>query len=726
MAEEADQRAGIQKPVSKPLDVTAIRAIIDEEIAKFEDAWTEKELPKVEKGAWRFYRREKKLRRRIKTIAKFKEEFEHVNERVDGLRAEYETVEWRNERDLMTKCGNLELSIFELKKLQWNIEMLKGNPPPKPAVIDEEDEDEEEEDVEAEAEMNQMVDIEAVVEDEEEGEEEDDLDEVDDDDEEEEDDDLGGFIIDDYDLGQGDDEPMDDLDDDLDADDEQDPPEADEAIAAAIIESAIKSPRRTKRLRQVLDDSEMEADTETAEPVEPIEGPPEPAQTQTTMHPSSKGKEPMDSQSTSLPTPPQEDDVQEDDVMIPIKDEPMARPNTADSTVSLDGYDSDIFMCFGDEEISQFVDTTQVRRELARDYLLRADGKVDLAIDFYYKDLANGLVPDKSRKKKKKKGKEKEERIALDLASDAPIADIFRTSFAAVLPKPWKHLREFLSNLIPEDLHQTLIEISELQDVDPKTAFLEAVTAEDCGRYWSLYRTYLFDMFGKVVDTLEPEMHEQLCKPTEFQNFYDRLSRFLNVDPPGPSSSKQPLSSQLAPPPDDLLDIEPSSQISALSSPEKSKKRDKGKSKSKSKKPAKPITKSIEEMNQDRELKRIADREKQQKKKGIYMTKTAEGAILINPGKKVFDDAVTFHPRLAAVMKPHQIEGAQFLWRHVLFPCPLTRADETGHYNGTWPRHFTGAYNGSRQNSPSHIRPHHPGQCRKRRKNRNDRIPQER
>ena len=663
MEEEANQRAGITKVIMMPLDVETIRQIIDEEIEKFEVAWGDKELPKVEKQAWRFYQQEKRLRRRSKTVAKFKEEFAHVNERVEELKAEYEKVEWRNARDLRSRCGNLELSIYELKRLQWNIKMLMGYPPHKPAFIEEEEnKDEDEMDVE----VTQVLDVEAVVEEEGgEEEDEDDLDEMDDEDDEDEGDDLDGFIIDDGDVGQEYDVEMDDLDDPLDADYEQDVLEPNDAITDSIIGSSPKSPRRSKRLRRVLDESEMEEDAapQIDEIVEAAEEPLEREHTPTTMPRSSKGKEPMDSQSTSLPTPPQEDDL------FIIKDEPVPRPDTAGSVETLDGYDSDIFVCFGDQEISKFVEATQAGRDVARDYLLRADGKMERAVAFYYDNLANGLAPDKSRKRKKK-GKETE-RTVIDLAADEPLANIFKPSFAAVLPKPRRYLREFLSNIVPQDLHQTLIEISELPDIDPTTAFLEGVTVEDCERYWSLYRAYLFDLFGKVVDTLETEMGEQLRKPAEFQKFYHGLSTLLNVEPPAPSSSKRRLSSQEVPP-DDLHEVEPSSQppVSDPASPEMSKKTDKGKGvhKSKSNISAKPITKSLEEISQDKEMKRIADREKLQKKKGTYITKTAEGAILINPGKKASDDAVTFHPRLAKVMKPHQIEGAQFIWKHVSPP----------------------------------------------------------
>jgi len=72
----------------------------------------------LEKRAYRFYQREKRLRRRSKTIAKFKADFTHVNNQAELLKGEYEMVEWRGARDLRSRCGNLQFSIYELKNLQ--------------------------------------------------------------------------------------------------------------------------------------------------------------------------------------------------------------------------------------------------------------------------------------------------------------------------------------------------------------------------------------------------------------------------------------------------------------------------------------------------------------------------------------------------------------------------------------------------------------------------------
>jgi hypothetical protein len=680
MEEEAAQRAGIIKPPSTLLDLEMIKRVIEEEIEKFEMAWTERKLPKLEKRAYRIYQREKRARTRTRTVKAFREQFKDINERVEGWKGEYAGMQWASVRELRPVCGNLQESINLLKTLQWKIELLTGSPPVKPVkpvkVIESDDKEEMET-----VEVAEMVDIEVERDDDDED-EEDDLDEVED---EDEGDDLGGFIVDDEDVGMVVEEEMDDATDEVEALD------TDNATTGSVVQSSTEKglivklslPKRQKVLRiletdqsdmEAEDDSILEAVDEEPAPNEP-ELSPEPPKSATTR--SAKGKEPLtDSQCTSLPTPPQDEDVQLSPLVV--KEETIARSDTADSVAAtIDDYDPDVFVTFGEEEMSQFRERTVTDRETARDFLMRADGKMDRAIHMYYEDPSESQVPEKRRMKKKKR-KDRDsgrKRIVVNLEDEdeAPIADVFKPSFQRVLPKrrQLRSLKQVVSDLNPADLREILFEIADKStqsEFDPMSAFLLGESAEDCATYWSVYRAYLCDMFGYVVDSLDPAMTERFRKQDEFEKFYARFFAYLGIEPPAPSSSKRP--SQLAPTSPRAADDLPSSQVStALSISPKKKSKGKGIDIGKPR-PAKPITKSLEEMSQDKELKRIADRESRQRKRGIYMTTTAEGDILINPGKKVTDDAVTFHPRFVAVMKPHQIEGAQYIWKHVcLYPA---------------------------------------------------------
>ena len=702
MEEEAAQRAGIPTASTKPLDVETIRRIIDKEIDKFEMAWTEREIPKLQKRAFRIYQREKQARTRTKTVALFRQQFTQINARVERMRGEYEAMQWSSERELRPVCGNLQESINLLKTLQWKIELLTGRPPVKPIRIIE---DEDEEIVEI-TEMQDVTAEEVLSENEgEAGDEEEDLDEIEDDEEGDEGNDLSGFIVDDDDVRMIVDEEMEDVEEDgLDEEDDE-TLDMDNAITASVVESskAKNSPRRRKRLRQIQEtESEVEIDAENDDTdVEDVGDVPDsndaklsPSQNQsatTTNLPSAKGKEPMRSmKSTSLPTPPQDEDQF---TPVAVK-ETMPRANTADSTgaATLDGYDSDVFITFGEKEMKDFIGTTTANRDTARDYLKRADGNMERAINMYYEDLASGRITkdvnneERAQEKTKMAAKKKRmarqndsaelHRIPSDNDEVSPV-NMFKPSFQNILPMTRQELRclkELVSKQMPEDLHLTLNEIAELREIDPATAFLDGISVESCAAYWRIYQAYVFDLFGSIVDKLDSVMMKQVRNASEFQRFYDRLSAYLGIEPSAPSSSKHtsqllPSSRHLRLESPELMDVEPSSKVWTASSADPALKKEKGKGMRKSKsKPVKPISKSIEEMAQDKELKRIADRERDQRKKGTYMTTTAEGAILINPGKKISDDAVTFHPRLAAVMKPHQIEGAQFIWKHVQAP----------------------------------------------------------
>jgi len=700
MEEEAAQRAGIPTASANPLDVETVRQIIDKEIEKFEMAWTEREIPKLQKSGFRIYQREKQARTRAKTVARFRQQFTEINARVERLRAEYEGMQWSSERELRPVCGNLQESINLLKTLQWKIELLTGRPPVKPVRIIEDDDKETVEITEM-----QHVKTEEVFDENEgdAGDEEEDLDEVEDDEEEDEGDDLNGFIIDDDDVRMVADEEMDDVEEDgLDEDDDE-TFDTDNAITGSAVESskAKNSPRRRNRLRQIREtESEVEIDAKNDEiDFEDVGDVPEsndtklsPPQTQTattTNLPSAKGKEPMHStKSTSLPTPPQDEDRI---TSVAVEEEALIRANTADSAgaATLDGYDSDVFITFGEKEMKDFIGTTTANRDTARDYLKRADGKMERAINMYYEDLASGRITNKGKRaqektkmaaKKKRMARQNDSaelhRIPINSDNDeASLANSLKPSFQNILPRRRRELRclkELVSKQMPEDLHLVLNEIAELREIDPATAFSDGISVENCAAYWSIYRAYVFDLFGSIIDKLDSAMMEQVRNSGEFQKFYDRLSAYLGIELSAPSSSKHtsqlpPSSHHMPPESPELIDVEPSGNVStALSTDPAMKKKEKGKGIRKSKsKPVKPISKSIEEIAQDKELKRIADREREQRKKGTYMTTTAEGAILINPGKKFSDDAVTFHPRLAGVMKPHQIEGAQFIWKHV-------------------------------------------------------------
>jgi hypothetical protein len=192
------------------------------------------------------------------------------------------------------------------------------------------------------------------------------------------------------------------------------------------------------------------------------------------------------------------------------------------------------------------------------------------------------------------------------------------------------------------------------------TPFIPGETPENCVAYHSVYLAYTHDIFGhSILGRPTTRQLNSIHDSKHFRTFYERLVSYLNITPsPRILPKRKALQS----------DVEMPNQVSISSDPlprdkhkQKKDKETKGKIKV-----VQPIKKSTEQVTQEAELRRIADRERDQKKKGKYVTTTAEGDVLINLGKKHVEDAVCLHSELVAVMKPHQIEGVQFIWKQVL------------------------------------------------------------
>src|SRR5208282_5904708 len=117
----------------------------------------------------------------------------------------------------------------------------------------------------------------------------------------------------------------------------------------------------------------------------------------------------------ALPTPPQEvyDNVPSPTI---LKREYPAPVIESGDAADLSGYDSDIFMSFGDKEINEFCACSKASAVVAKDYLLRADGNIERAVRMYFDDVESSQVPvippsptplPEKNKRKKEKDKKK-------------------------------------------------------------------------------------------------------------------------------------------------------------------------------------------------------------------------------------------------------------------------------------------------------------------------------
>lgn len=653
---ERRRRNGEDGPIRQPLSIDRVREVIESELTKFVTLWTEKVLPKLEKRAWHIYRKRDRLGTKKLAIQNYERELRRVNRRVGGLKLEYERMEWRSVEELRRICVNMQESVNSVQELQWNIDLLSGKAPPKLArrylVRNTEDQFVEDEVVQNEGEDADGEDI-----------------YTDEDISVMEEDEMDGFVIDDDEIDGG-------LEDDELVPDN-------ESVENNGTDDANSSPApriSTSRRKFIASDSDVggHEKVETDEEIrqnsvsKSIQPPDESAKIATTAasvdtdRTPNLGKSIVGSgrlrEASSLPTPPRETD------QIPsiqaVKREPPPENASADAS-HFPGYDSDIFMSFGDKEIAEFCQCTEASITVAKKYLLRADGQPTRAASIYFEDLEHGHgfeptdasksgLPQKTKRKRDDKG------VASDDDYQPRIAPIFKSPFNDHLPrdKIMPVVKSLLSNLQSEDLHAILNDVAELtmnHKLDPTTQFLPGETIENCKAYHRLYLAY--------ADFLVPELKgrnltpsiDQICNSERFQKFYDGLITHLHIASPA-TSLKRNLDK-------DIVDTPTPASVnrsSPLVRPDKRRKDTKSNIK-----PAKPIIKSAEQKAQEAELRKIADRERNQKKKGKYFTTTEEGGVLVNLGKKHSEQAVCLHPELAAVMKTHQVEGLQFIWKQV-------------------------------------------------------------
>ncbi|TPX61356.1 hypothetical protein PhCBS80983_g01142 [Powellomyces hirtus] len=105
----------------------AIRSIIDAEIARMKERWREKELVKLERNAYRLFQKKKGL------LDDMKAELEDLHtRRVSRQIDSYLAQQNCNEKDVRSKCANLEPTVHLMCELKWYIELVQGPCPEKP------------------------------------------------------------------------------------------------------------------------------------------------------------------------------------------------------------------------------------------------------------------------------------------------------------------------------------------------------------------------------------------------------------------------------------------------------------------------------------------------------------------------------------------------------------------------------------------------------------------
>ncbi|KAL1890591.1 hypothetical protein Cpir12675_005315 [Ceratocystis pirilliformis] len=114
------------------LTTQAVNKIIDERISQFVDIFTSNYLPRLRAKAfelWNEGRLERQIGSRLReasaTVA-------HLENRISSIRTQMHLTKWSSRNSLWHQTMCLELSVIELEKKKWLIELVKG---PRPAKI---------------------------------------------------------------------------------------------------------------------------------------------------------------------------------------------------------------------------------------------------------------------------------------------------------------------------------------------------------------------------------------------------------------------------------------------------------------------------------------------------------------------------------------------------------------------------------------------------------------
>jgi hypothetical protein len=673
--EEERQRNGEPAEVSKPLPLEQVSEIIQEELQKFEEAWKEKELPKWERRAWKIYMKQHRKRTKKVALKKFSKELESVDARIAEYVREYEEMHWKSVDELRRVCANCEESVYRRKELVWRIDLLTGKPPAKRVVSEETDEDGQVdgqmEEVELEGENDELEESEE--------EAEPDADDffIDEDEVENE---MDGFIIGDDEI----DEEM--LIGAIPDEEVTEIVEEDDDIEES--SNTTKTPKRKRKLLRVEDDTDTENEV-----------------------PPNDSKDVME---TDLPQVKNEPATQKQ-----VSNGPSETSENSKSAANIenDGEDSDIMITFGDREIADFCSKTLRSTTVATHFLLRTDGNLAKALDLYSTERESDRVrvstesPKKPKKthhsnRRIKEVQRRKEVVTIDseesatpaTESPAPKAPSPKT-LAPKAPTPkastpkapapeaptlevpaskmplaqlidntldeanFALLRELVQNLSRAELFGILMNIAELikaEAISPATApagvELAGETKETCQVYWKIYLAYTIyvlgrPMFWRLNETQLMWLHSR----GNFDTFYEYLRQYSNVTPTPTLMPTEVVQSS-----PDVVDAD-------QSVPEKPKRGrpTKAKKKASKSKVRKEPKKSEALLNQESELRKIERRQEDQRKKGKLVSTTADGEVIINVGKKLAEEDVCLQPELAKKMKPHQIEGIQFIWRQV-------------------------------------------------------------
>ncbi|KAI9837386.1 MAG: hypothetical protein M1837_002995 [Sclerophora amabilis] len=129
--EEIEEKEARRKAKATFISREEVYAAIDLGISDIVDDWKEKQLPKLEPKARRMWRESRRLRNKGYQISDKERRLNYLNDkRLKDLRESLADEPWTSSTDVRKKCGNMEQSLFEREKLNWEISVLKSKAEP--------------------------------------------------------------------------------------------------------------------------------------------------------------------------------------------------------------------------------------------------------------------------------------------------------------------------------------------------------------------------------------------------------------------------------------------------------------------------------------------------------------------------------------------------------------------------------------------------------------------
>lgn len=108
---------------------------INQGVAQHFANWKLKKLPKLEKGAWKFWMKSRKRQSKEKQVAAFKMDLSHIANRLEDLQKKIATLPWTSKTQVIKQTSSMEGTIYAREDLLWKIStLLCKKPPEKPNV----------------------------------------------------------------------------------------------------------------------------------------------------------------------------------------------------------------------------------------------------------------------------------------------------------------------------------------------------------------------------------------------------------------------------------------------------------------------------------------------------------------------------------------------------------------------------------------------------------------